>query len=808
MTFLHEGWSYRRKASAFSELAGAGASEWIDVVLPHDAMLAEGRRDDIPDGATTGHFPTGAYQYRRRLLDGEALRGNLVSLLFEGVYQHAAVYVNGTLVGQRPYGYSEFTVRIDPYLRFDGIDEVVVECRTGKDSRWYSGAGLYRPVHLVVKPLVHIDPAVRVTTVTLEADSAVVELVSEIVNDGPTTSRMRVSSEVGRDTGATLAGGESPVTLLPGDRATVRQRLLLADPARWTLEDPALHRARVTLTEETKTEAVDAEEVVFGLRSIQVDPQRGLRINGEPLKLRGACVHHDNGVLGAATFAAAEERRVRLLKEAGFNAIRAAHNPLSRSMLDACDRLGVLVMDEAFDVWTSSKTDEDYSYDFPSWWERDIEAMVAKDINHPSVVLYSIGNEIPETGTPFGGRLSRLLAEKVRSLDSTRLVTNGVNGFVSTLDDVLAAAKDQGAGDGGGGVNTMMAQLGDTMNAIAVSESVTRRTEEAQAVLDVAGMNYAESRYEMDRDLFPNRIILGTESFPTRIAEIWSIVEALPHAIGDFTWTGWDYLGEAGIGGIDYIDPTSDAAPAIARAYPWLIAFSGDIDITGHRRPASYYREIVFGLRADPYIAVRRPDRHGQDIAFATPWAWSDSVSSWSWRGQEDRPVHVEVYARADVVALLLDGEELDRRPVGADKAFRADFETTYRPGTLEAVAFTDGEEIGRHRLVSAGAERRISVEQEHADRSDLVFAELTVTDAAGVVATGEDVRFTVSIEGPAVLQGFGSARPQTEESFQSGSYTTYDGRAFAVVRLTGDGPVTLAAVGEGLPALRATLVD
>ncbi|MFK4762665.1 glycoside hydrolase family 2 TIM barrel-domain containing protein [Microbacterium sp. ZW T5_45] len=788
---LTAGWEHRAKASAFSELGGAEGTAWRDVVIPHDAMIAEDRRDDLSHGATTGHFPAGAYQYRRTVFVDAAREGDIVTLVFEGVYRNAAVFVNGTLVGQRPNGYAEFSVRIDPYLRFGEDNEIVVECRTAKDARWYSGAGIYRPVHLITQSVTRILSA-HVRTLHLADDMATVEVATLVRNDGARVLQGRVATRIdGQGVSSDL-----PVTVMPGDEMVVRQRLHLPSPRAWSAESPSLYDATIELRLEDGV-AVDAHRSRFGIRTLQVDPVHGLRVNGETVKLRGACVHHDNGVLGAATFASAEERRVRLLKAAGFNAIRSAHNPMSRAMLDACDRLGMYVMDESFDMWTISKTDDDYSYEFPEWWERDVESMVAKDLDHPSVIFYSIGNEIPENGTPFGAVQSRRIAEKIRSLDPTRLITNGINGFVATLDDVLAAMKSQATDEdgeaAGGGVNTMMAQLGEYMNLISTSEAVTRRTEESQAVLDVAGMNYAEGRYELDRELFPQRVTVGTESFPTRIDSIWPLVEADPRVIGDFTWTGWDYLGEAGIGGTDYV--TADGVqPSVARDYPWLLAYCGDIDITGHRRPASYYREIVFGLRADPYIAVQRPEHHGKQVAFATPWAWNDVVSSWSWPEEHiGQPVHVEVYALADEVALLLDGTEIDRQPVGAEKAHRADFETTFRPGRLEAVAYRDGAETGRHALRSAGTGRRLSADVEHG-ADGLVFLTVTLTDDDGIAVIGEDVSVQLEINGPAVLQGFGSGRPKTTESYRAAAHTTFDGRVFAVLRTVGDGAVSFTA--------------
>ncbi|MEU9954137.1 glycoside hydrolase family 2 TIM barrel-domain containing protein, partial [Streptomyces sp. NPDC047939] len=365
-----------------------------------------------------------------------------------------------------------------------------------------------------------------------------------------------------------------------------------------------------------------------------------------------------------ATYARAEERRVELLKDAGFNALRMSHQPMSKAMLRACDRLGMLVVDETFDMWTSGKSAFDYSLNFAEWWERDLEAMVAKDYNHPSVIMYSIGNEIPETGSPAGAVWGRRLAEKARALDPTRYVTNGINTALAVMAELAAMKKqqekDRQPDEDGAGINTFMADPAARLEALAVSDLVTHRTEESFALLDIAGMNYAEARYDLDRKLFPGRIILGTETFPTHIDRIWRLVREQSHIIGDFTWTGWDYLGEVGIGRPQYTGPGLPQ-PEFVAPYPHLTADCGDLDITGYRRPASYYRETVFGLRTSPYLAVRRPQHHGKTYT-GTPWAWSDAISSWTWPGFEGSPVTVEVYGAGDEVELFINGRSKGRQ--------------------------------------------------------------------------------------------------------------------------------------------------
>ena len=766
---FNDGWEFRPRVNPFAELGGVSVP-YQPVTLPHDAMIGQRRAAaDGPaarEGAAAAYFPGGAFEYRKVFAVPEEHRGRRIFLEFEGIYRDAMVYVNGDYAGQRPYGYSLFRIDADRFLRFGADNEIRVEARAHRDSRWYTGAGIYRDTWLLAGPLVRIGPdGVRVTTPDIDPERAVIEVATRVENDSVAISSADIATEVRDADGNVVAADTARVSVLPGEPATARQRLYVRSPLLWSPDSPALYTASVTLTGDDG--AADAGTATFGIRSLQLDPDRGLRVNGETVKLRGACVHHDNGVLGAATFPRAEERRVEILRDAGFNAIRMSHYPMSRAMLDACDRLGVLVMDEAFDMWTGAKSDFDYSLDFAQWWERDIEAMVAKDYNHPSVILYSIGNEIPETGSPAGAAWGRRLAEKVRALDGTRFVTNAVNGMLAVLGDLAAlrARASEGAG-----INTLMADPGDAMNAISASDLVSRRTAESFSVLDVAGVNYAEARYALDRELFPNRVIVGSETFPTRIDRNWRLVKQYGHVIGDFTWSGWDYLGEAGIGRPQYA--TADGRrPDFAAPFPHLLAGCGDIDITGYRRPASYYREIVFGLRSRPYLAVQRPEHHGQAF-IGSPWAWSDSVASWSWPGSEGEPVTVEVYSDADEVELLVNGRSLGRRAAGHEHRFRAEFEAVYEPGELVAVAYAGGVETGRDRLRSAAGPVLLRAEADRpviaADGTDLAYVALTLTDPAGTGWAAADRPVRVEVSGAGVLLGFGSANPSTEERFDA----------------------------------------
>ncbi|MGA1838273.1 glycoside hydrolase family 2 TIM barrel-domain containing protein [Herbiconiux sp. 11R-BC] len=801
---FNDGWTVKPKTSIFAQLSGPGESA-EPVTLPHDAVIALPRSADSPQGSAAGYTASGAFEYEKSFLVPAEYRDKRVSLEFQGVHRDAVVFVNGVFAAQRPSGYATFAVGLDPFLNYGEQNVVRVEMRVHDDSRWYAGAGIHRDTALVVTELVHIPlDGVRVTTPDVEDKRAVVEVATRVKNAGIGTEQVSVLTELVDAAGALVATESSPVTLRAGAESIVRQRLFVRDPRRWSVDDPSLYRARSTVRDAGGT--IDAQETVFGIRTLQLDPIDGLRINGEVVKLRGACIHHDNGLLGSAAIGRAEERRVEILKAAGFNALRSSHNPMSQAMLDACDRLGMLVMDETFDVWAESKSSFDYSLAFPEWWERDVESMVLKDINHPSVIFYSIGNEIPETGSPLGSDWGRKIAEKIRSLDDSRFLTNSVNGFVSVLPDVVgmmaAAAGDQAAGSGG--VNDAMGQVAEFMNQVSASPLVTEKTAESLSVVDAAGFNYGDARYELDREIFPNRVIIGTETFPTKIDSNWRLVEENPHVIGDFTWTGWDYLGEVGIGRTRYA--VEGETPEFGAPFPWLLAWCGDIDITGHRRPASYYREIVFGLRREPYIAVLRPEMHGRE-AVPGQWSWSDSISSWSWNAETGAPATVEVYSDAEEVELLVNGRSAGVAPAGRDHRFRARFEVRYEPGEIVAIARRGGVESERSVLRSAATEElELAVHADRtvlrADDTDLAHVSIELRDASGNLASNRDRPVTVQVSGAGALRALGSARPDQLESYALETHHSFDGRLLAIVRPVSAGAVTVVVSAEGADAV------
>ena len=761
----------------------------VPVRLPHDAMIHETRSPTAGTRNHGGYFPGGRYTYRRRLLAPQDLDQRRIRLRFEGVYGRTAVRINGIEAASWDSGYREETVDLTALLTAgaEADIEVEVDNTDTPNSRWYTGSGVYRPVWLLYTRRTHIlEDRLAIVTRTLAGLGAVE--VSVDVHEAPAGAELQVELLDGHD-----VVGRAVAPILRDSSAVA---IDVANPRPWSAEDPYLYSARVRVV--LDGEVLDELTERVGLRTITVDATAGLRINGKPVLLRGACVHHDNGVLGAATHAAAEWRRARILKDNGFNAIRSSHNPLSRAFLDACDELGLYVLDELTDVWTQSKTPHDGASRFRQDWQQDADALIAKDRNRPSVIMYSIGNEIAETALPQGVDIAAELSEYFRAADPERPTTVALNFALNVLAsfgrNIFDLAGDPSAGhEKASGrkekkasapnstvVNALAASIGPVMQQLARIPRADKATRDALSHVDVAGYNYAFLRYAADRKRHPNRVILGTESMPGDLPKIWSTVQAVPGAIGDFMWTGWDYLGESGIGTLGY----KDREGGLQAAYPALVAGPGAIDILGVPNTPAFLARAVWNIGDALAIAVRPLDRSGEKPR-PTPWRVSDAVASWSWAGYEGRTAAVEVYAAADEVELRLNGRLIGRKRAGAASEYVARFSAPYEKGELTAIAFTAGREVARRSLQSAERPAltvRVEDQDHIAERDGLWHVWIELADQAGVIDTSAVDSVSLDVEG-AVLEGFGSASPSTTERFTDNTHTTFHGRALAVVR-------------------------
>ena len=601
---LNKGWKVWKDLDPF-ELVFRVPRDAVRVDLPHDAMFHEEQKQGTANGGYTGNIDAGEYKYYKRFFVPEEYRGGHVMLQFEGIYRNAGVFVNQSKVGGSAYGYTDFTVEAGDYLRYGEENEILVTVKCGtRSSRWYSGAGIYRDVWLFHGGETYVKPyGLRFTTIDADSEGALVCVSARIHNDGLSAKTLDLSvrvQEVGE--GKTAADQVYPVRINSRSVLDFRKNIYIDGAKLWEEDSPNLYQ--ITLTVREGETVLDETRVTSGIRKLSLDSRRGLRVNGKTVKLRGACVHHDQGILGASAYEDYEYRRVKRLKEAGFNAIRSAHNPASQALLNACDRLGMYVMDELVDVWNKSKVSYDYAIDFERSWEQDLRHMVDADYNHPSVIMYSTGNEIFEICTEKGFETSRMLSDKFHELDSTRYTTNGINGAFAAgdglariVDDITHGEADTGTGD----VNVFMAAMERDMPGIVSHPIISGILEKLETTMDVLGYNYMTSRYLKDAAKYADRVMVGTETYPKQIAENWDAITRCPAVIGDFTWTGWDYLGE------------------VSSVYPDLMNPAGDISLIGNRRPVSYYREIVFGLTKQPCIAVQDPANYGIPRNFG-PW--------------------------------------------------------------------------------------------------------------------------------------------------------------------------------------------
>lgn len=795
---LHTDWSFRRgednpMTSTFA-WPSAGTRK---IQIPWDAMISSKRSAENVMEQGIGFYTPENVEYEKTYFAPAEDMEKVTYLEFEGVYGNAVLEVNGQVVVRHRFGFTGFFAKISDYLNY-GQENVIKLSALNKihpNGRYYTGTGIYRDVNLMVADPFHIVPdGVHITT--LEADDKVAILeVAVTVNNENIGHRKGVLKTVLKDSdGKTCGEIGTSVNLMSGEETLVRQRVYLSGPALWSDVAPNLYHYKTTLEEDG--EIIDQETGSFGIRVLSLDPIRGLRLNGRSVKLKGGCIHSDNGPIGAVSVKDAEERRIRMLKAAGYNAVRTAHNPVSRALLDACDKYGMLVMEEFADAWTHPKPTFDYSLWMMDCWEEDIEAMVRVAYNHPSVIMYSIGNEIPDVGTDLSAHWGRKFLEKLKAIDPTRPVTNGINVMMANLDKIPVIAAKLGLGDvKTGEINNMMANIGTIIGTLNTHPDSISAIRESCDMLDVVGYNYSAYLYEQEHEKMPNRIYLGSETNPKELDTNWKLVEKHPYVIGDFSWTAWDYIGEPGIGRIE----EETEGYNVYAEYPWVLAYCGDFDITGYRRPISYWREIIWGGGAhSPYIAVQRPENIGKKLRFSQ-WSWTDSIHSWTFPGWEGKKTVVEVYTDAEEAELFLNGKTLGRKKNNEkEKKCYISWEVCYEPGILEAVTYIEGAPVGKSLLHTAeGAEMKVAVDKKEirAESDDLIFVEVEYRDRKDTLDMSIERVVTVEVSDNLELLGCASADPKSEEMYMDSRHAIFEGRLVAVIRAgkgSGDGSIEI----------------
>jgi beta-galactosidase len=780
-------WRFHRGDSAGAEAAAFDDTSWRVLDVPHDWSIedlpgaeAGGAGSIWTEGSTplkTGPFDAYASEgqiatgwtvggvgwYRKAFDKPKVSDGGQVEIRFEGIYMNCDVWINGVKLGNHPYGYTPFSFVVTPHLK-DGTNVIAVKVNnTGRNSRWYSGSGIFRKVWLkVAGDLRFSECGVSVTTPLVAKGAATVNVDVTVENGSPAPRSATVRVRLLDEGGAPAGEASVPVTVGAHGKAIATSSVKVSNPRLWSPAEPNLYRAEIVI--ESAGEVGDAAALNLGIRKVEIDSVGGLRINGAPLKLQGGCVHHDNGVLGSACIPRAEERRVEMLKASGYNAIRTSHNPPSRDFLDACDRVGMLVIDEAFDCWEAGKNPQDYNLYFKDWWQHDLEAMILRDRNHPCVVFWSIGNEIHERAEPHGVEVGRAMQAAAHKLDPTRPVTAAI-----------CAAWDH---------------PGQTWQDI----------QPAFMYLDVGGYNYQFSEYENDHAKFPQRVMMGTESFPNQAFQNWQAVEKNSYVLGDFVWTAIDYLGESGIGHATI--STGDSPEIYSRPYPWFNAYCGDIDLIGNKKPQSYFRDVVW-RRSNVEMAVQRPvpEHWKEHIGL---WGWSDELRSWTWPGMEGKALTVRVYTRGNSVTLLLNGKELETKTLTEKDFLKAEFTVPYTPGELQAVAHQDGVKIGSIAFTTAGKANRLILRPDRTKlkntRDDLSYVMVQVVDEAGRLVPDAVIPVSFAVTGAAELSAVGNANPKDVASFRGPRRNTFHGECVLVVRPTGkQGSVEVRAEALGL---------
>ena len=757
-TLFDDGWTFSKDGKT------------ISVNLPHDwDIYTAPNPESGATGTGGGWYAAGKGEYRKKFATP---KGEIVKLHFEGVYQKAEVFVNGQKAGQHGYGYTPFTINVTPYL-FKGKrqNEVVVKVNNSEqpNCRWYSGSGIYRHVWLETMPALHIaENGVFVTTPKIEANKATVNVEVTVQNEGNSEQQSIVEVE----------GQQKTVLLKAGESKKVDFSYTISNPHLWSPDDPYLYTANVKLS--TLSSQLSTK---YGIRSFSFDAEKGFMLNGKPMVLNGACVHHDDGVLGSMAFDAAEIRKVKLMKEAGFNLIRTSHNPTTRAFLDACDSIGMLVIGEAFDGWRTAKLKYDYSTMIDSCYREDIHAMVLRDRNHPCIISWSLGNEVIERKELRVVHTARLLKKAVLEIDDTRPITE----------------------------------------ALCAWDRDWEIYDPHFDVLDVAGYNYMIFKHASDHQRNPKRLMWQTESYPRDAFRNWATVNDHPYVVGDMVWTGLDYLGESGIGRYYYEGERPGESFAEGGQPDWHGAYCGDVDITGWRKPISHYREMLWDVKGQwskangLYMAVKEPNGYRGNIK-ETMWSVWPTWESWNWTGSTDykgeavpswegKPIEVEVYTKAPEVKLYLNDKLVGTKQVNRETQFKAVFSIPYEVGVLRAEA--DGKSVT---LATAGEPARLRLTADRnviaAGGQDLAYITVEVVDKDGRVCPDAAIPCEAVVKGQGQLVAFASADLKDREPKTSSRVTTWKGRALLVVRSSKTKGKAQINIKSSLPTATLTIIS
>jgi beta-galactosidase len=757
-----EDWKFSLGDIAAASLKNFDDTNWRILDLPHDWSIEGKFNPNNPMGRDGGYFPSGIAWYRKTFTVPNEWKEKKVTVYFEGVYMNSEVFINGKSLGFYPYGYSSFSYDITSFLDFtkENVISVRVDNSKQKNCRWYSGSGIYRHVWMISTNPVHVGNwGVSISTTEVSSDKATAIVKTHIKNESSLPQSLVLNTAILDENSRKTATLQSKLVLAANSEKEISQTIKISKPLLWTPETPHLYQAQVQII--NGKNVIDETLSNFGIRSIKFTAQNGFQLNGRTIKINGGCVHHDNGCLGSAAFDRSEERRVELLKAAGFNAIRTSHNPPSEAFLNACDRLGMMVIDEAFDGWRDEKNKYDYASIFNDWWQRDLESMLTRDRNHPSIIMWSIGNEIIERKKPEAVETAKMLVNAVHRVDQTRPVTSAMTTWDNDWEifDPLMAAHD------------------------------------------VCGYNYQLHRAADDHKRVPSRIIVQTESYPRDAFANWNLVQNNNYIIGDFVWTALDYLGESGIGRWYY----SGEAPGEhwqSELFPWHGAYCGDVDLIGWRKPISHYRNILWNNSEKLFMAVREPNPEPLEIK-ETMWSVWPTWESWTWPGYEGKEILVEVYSKYPKVRLYLNDQLFGEKPCTKEQEYKATFMVPYRPGIIKALGL-DGEKVTESSILqTSGDVAKIKASADRtiisANGQDLSFVTIELTDKNGILQPNACNRLQFKIEGAGVIAGVDNGNMKDVEQYVANTRTAWHGRALVVIKskhLLGNIKLTVSSPG------------
>lgn len=793
-------WLFKKDSTIFASSPNYDDTGWRKLNLPHDWSI-----EDLPnqkEGSIMGPFTKSAVGknmtayseggvgwYRKKFTLDKNYKNKQVYINFDGVYRYSKVWVNGHYLGFHPDGYTSFFYDVTKFLKPVGEENVIAiqVDNTGNNARWYSGSGIYRHVWLTAVNKVHSNIwGNSITTPLVTEKSAQVKVETNMSNTSNFKKRVTLKIDILDPTGKVVSTTNKNIVIPPQNAYTIIQQLNVENPALWNISTPVLYTAKTMIL--SKGEKLDETLTYFGIRSIEFDGSRGFLLNGEMVKLKGGCIHHDHGPLGAASIDRAEVRKVELLKALGYNAVRLSHNTMAPALLKACDSLGMLVITDFFDSWERQKVADGNHVYFKEWWKKDVTSMILRDYNHPSIIMWGIGNEIFEAADTSGYRIVKELTEHIRSLDHSRPITEAI----IYQPEFLKYSWEQ--------------------------------YEPHLAYLDVDGYNYfignknelhqmdsaTTHRYETEHIKHPNKTFMATEYNPNAALENWDITEKLPYVIGGFKWIAMDYLGAPGAGVSQIVPIETKESKGFEgmmmffqkESWPMFTSNCGDLDIIGNRKPASYFQDVVW--RNSPIeMLVRNPLPEGMKELKA-PFAFPQELKSWTFPGHEGKKIIIDVYSRSKTVKL-----ELNRKIIAEQNipqgSVTATFEIEYQSGVLIAKGFNDDMLMGSSVLSTTGEPWSIRLTADrktiNADPNDLAYIKVEIMDQEGnIVPYVNDLDVSYELVGNALIAAVGNGNPSDMSSFQNKHKKVYEGKGLVILRPTEYiGEIVLKAKANGV---------